>query len=298
LQLKDAGHTVIGVDSLPCPDYLKGMADWTYQEDFASRHGLSIIDKFSPDVIIHCAGTSLVAPSVTTPAIYYHNNFVKTKVLLDRLVERRATTRVIFSSSAACYGEPVMVPCSEVDPCLPISPYGESKLMTEYMLKSYNQAYGIDFVAFRYFNACGADPQGRHGQAAGATHIIARVLQSIKDHRVFTLNGDSYPTLDGTCVRDYVHVADIARAHEMSMDADIPSGVYNLGTAVGASNREVIKLAEHVTGQKVQLEIGAARAGDPAMLTASADRFNSVSSWQPQYSLEEIITHAWAWHNR
>lgn len=298
LQLKDAGHTVISVDKHPVPDHLRNIADRNYQEDFASEYALSLFDQFSPDAVVHCAGTSLVGPSVTEPARYYNNNFVKTKTMLDFLVERKAKTRVIFSSSAATYGEPIMVPCNEEDPALPISPYGESKLMIEWMLKSYHKAYGLDYVAFRYFNACGADPQARHGQMKSATHIIARVLEAIKEGREFTLNGNNYPTPDGTCIRDYIHVADIAKAHMMASYSEIPCDVYNLGTNVGASNREIIAMAEKVTGKKVIVNIGPMREGDPAVLTASADKFNNTSAWVPQYNLEEMVLHAWNWYNR
>lgn len=298
LQLKDAGFTVIGVDTCSGPDHLRAIADRHYQEDFANQYGLELIQKFAPHAIVHCAGSSLVGPSVMNPGRYYNNNFIKTKTLLDYIVENKISTRVIFSSSAATYGEPVMTPCSELDPTLPISPYGESKLMVEWMLKSYHQAYGLDYVAFRYFNACGADPQARHGQATGATHIVARVLESIRNGNTFTLNGENYPTPDGTCIRDYVHVADIARAHEMATYAEVPCDIYNLGTSTGASNREIIKLAEKVTGQRVDLNVGPIRQGDPAVLTASADKFNNITAWVPQYNLEEIITHAWAWYVR
>jgi UDP-glucose 4-epimerase len=267
--------------------------------DFASDLGLDAIKLFCPDAIIHCAGTSLVGPSVTNPEEYYNNNFVKTKTLLDFLIKNHhKNVRVIFSSSAATYGDPVMTPCSELDPPLPVSPYGESKLMVEWMLAAYHRAYNLDYVSFRYFNACGADPQARHGQEPGATHIIARVLESIRNGESFTLYGDNYPTPDGTCIRDYVHVDDLARAHAIAMDTNIPAGVYNLGTSSGHSNREIVSLIEKVTGQQVSLKTGPMRAGDPAILTASADKFNNLTGWVPRYNIEEIITHAWNWYNK
>jgi UDP-glucose 4-epimerase len=207
-------------------------------------------------------------------------------------------TRFIFSSSAATYGEPVITPCSEVDPAMPVSPYGESKLMVEMMLAAYHQAYGLDYVAFRYFNACGADSQGRHGQMKSATHIIARVLESIRDSETFTLNGTDYQTDDGTCVRDYVHVEDIAYAHQMAMYNVVPTGVYNLGTSVGASNLEIIRATQEITGQKVNVAKGPRRAGDPAVLTASSEKFNRATGWVPRYNIHEIIQHAWKWYVR
>jgi UDP-glucose 4-epimerase len=298
LRLKDAGHSVVGVDTVACPVNLRGVADRFYQEDFAKIGGLQLLDEFSPWAVIHCAGSSLVGPSLDRPADYYHNNFVKTKILLDRIRDHRLDTRVIFSSSAACYGEPVMTPCSEVDPCEPISPYGESKLMIEWLLKSYQRAYGLDFVAFRYFNACGADSQIRHGQKPGATHIIARVLESLRDDKEFTLYGDNYPTPDGTCVRDYVHVEDIADAHIQATDRAQPSGVFNLGTKSGFSNREIIAAAERITGRQLRFRAGPRREGDPAVLTASSDKWHSATGWAPKFGLDDMISHAWSWYTR
>jgi UDP-glucose 4-epimerase len=231
------------------------------------------------------------------PAEYYNNNFYKTKILCDWLVKQKIQTRLIFSSSAAAYGNPVITPCQEIDPAEPISPYGQSKLMVDWMLQSYHRAYDLDYVSFRYFNACGADSQARHGQKPGATHIIARVLESIRDGSTFILNGTNYPTPDGTCIRDYIHVEDLANAHILACDTKISAGIYNLGTNAGHSNREIINMAEQVTGQRVNLGVGTARPGDPAMLTADSTKFAKVSSWQPQYGLEDMIRHVWTWYN-
>jgi UDP-glucose 4-epimerase len=191
-----------------------------------------------------------------------------------------------------------MTPVQEVDPTEPISPYGQSKLMIDWMLQSYQRAYGLDFVSFRYFNACGADSQARHGQAPGATHIIARVLESVKNNTDFTLYGNDYPTEDGTCVRDYIHVEDLAEAHIIAIDQSIPSDVYNLGTNTGNSNLAVVQLASQIVGQDIPVLHGPQRAGDPAILTADAVKFMSVSGWKPRFSLEDMIKHAWAWYNR
>jgi UDP-glucose 4-epimerase len=231
------------------------------------------------------------------PAVYYNNNVAKTLKLLDIVCRALPRTRIIFSSSAAVYGEPVLTPCEEIDPALPISPYGDSKLMIEMMLQSYHRAYGLNYVAFRYFNACGADPQARHGQEPGATHIIARVLESIRDQQEFTLYGNDYPTRDGTCVRDYVHVDDIARAHVMALSEQVPLGIYNLGSAQGTSNHEIIVAAQQLTEQKMSVIVGPKRAGDPPELTATADKFNQLVTWQ-QYKLHDMINHAWAWYQR
>lgn len=299
LQLADTiEYRVIGVDTVSLPPHLRSAYDLFFQEDFSNKAGLAAIEEHAPHAIIHCAGSSLVGPSVSKPAEYYHNNFVKTKIMLDRIRDRKIDTRVIFSSSAATYGEPIMVPCSEVDPCEPISPYGQSKLMIEWMLKAYRRAYSLDFIAFRYFNACGADHAGRHGQRPGATHIIARVLESIRDDKEFTLYGDDYETEDGTCVRDYVHVNDIATAHIQAIDRSLPSDVFNLGTKTGASNRQVIAAAEKITGKTAKLAVGPKREGDPATLTATAERWNKASGWEPKFGLEDMISHAWRWYTR
>jgi len=296
LQLHDAGHQVIGIDRRPLPRHLDGIMEFV-QADFDSDQSYTKIIQTRPNAIIHCAGTSLVGPSMTRPSDYYHNNVVKTLNLLNIVLNAIPKTRLIFSSSAAVYGEPVLTPCEEVDPTNPISPYGESKMMIEQILSSYHRAYGLDYVAFRYFNACGADPQGRHGQEPGATHIIARVLESIRDNQEFTLYGNNYPTADGTCVRDYVHVADIANAHILALSRVVSSGVYNLGSNSGTSNHEIIVAAQRITNQPITVAVGPQRDGDPAMLTALADKFNNLVPWR-QFELDDMITHAWNWYVR
>jgi UDP-glucose 4-epimerase len=297
LQLLDAGHSVLAIDrDLHHSPLQESGAKWL-TGDFAGEVSLGTIKTFQPDAIIHCAGTSLVGPSMTDPETYYDNNFVKTKRLCDFLVREKIKTRLIFSSSAATYGSPIMTPCHEVDPAEPISPYGESKLMIEWMLRAYQHAYGLDYVAFRYFNACGADSQARHGQRPGATHIIARVLEALRDHSGdFVLNGTDFETEDGTCIRDYVHVEDIATAHVMAIDPAVPADVYNLGTNTGYSNLEIIHGAIAVTKQDLSYTTGPRRPGDPAMLTADASKFMSVSAWKPKYGLEDILRHAWNWY--
>ena len=297
IRLLEAGHTVLAIDrrkkTVPWSDHANFSSEAC---DFVSDRCLRALLKFQPGAIVHCAGTSLVGPSLANPDEYYDNNTVKTKQLLDFVRKAMPHCRVIFSSSAAVYGEPIMNPCHEVDPCEPISPYGESKRMIELMLSSYRQAYKLDYVAFRYFNACGADPAGQHGQEPGATHIIARVLESLRDDREFVLNGVDYDTPDGTCVRDYVHVDDIAQAHVMALDSGtVPAGIYNLGSHSGISNQEIIQAAERVTGRKLKVRSSDRRQGDPAMLTASAEKFDKLVAWR-QYNLDDIITHAWQWY--
>lgn len=297
IALRDAGHQVIGIDINPAPAHLVTQFTRFHQTDFASDSALQTILEHRPNAIIHCAGTSLVGPSIDNPQEYYNNNVVKTLKLLDLVVEKLTTTRFIFSSSAAVYGVPFMTPCHEVDPCDPISPYGESKLMIEQAMASYHRAYGLNYVAFRYFNACGADSSRRHGQAPGATHIIARVLESIKDNTEFTLNGTDYQTRDGTCIRDYIHVEDIANAHVLALDSKIPAGVYNLGSNTGVTNKEIIDASESITSKKINLVTGPARPGDPPVLTAEPSKFTEVAGEWKRYTLNDTIQHAWNWYN-
>lgn len=297
LQLRDAGHSVTGIDRRPLPRHLEGAMEFV-QADFDSDESYRKLVELRPDAVVHCAGTSLVGPSIKNPTEYYTNNVAKTMNLLHIMMTAVPKARFIFSSSAAVYGEPVMTPCHEVDPKEPISPYGESKLMTEMILESYHRAYGLDYVAFRYFNACGADSQGRHGQEPGATHLIARVLESIRDQQEFTLYGDRYPTTDGTCVRDYIHVEDIARAHILALDPAIPAGVYNLGSNQETSNRQIIDAAEQVTEQSVKVVLGKQRAGDPPILSASAAKFGMAAGWSTKHDLDTIMRDAWAWYVR
>ena len=298
LLLKDAGHEVYGIDRRHHPKHLLGVCDGFLYQDFASDVALSWIIQKQPDAIIHCAGTSLVGPSMTDPAEYYNNNVAKTLKVLDIVKQSMPRCKLVFSSSAATYGEPVMNPIHEVDPTEPVSPYGESKLMIDMMLESYHRAYGIDYVSFRYFNACGADPKGRHGQEPGATHIIARVLESIRDQKEFVLNGNDFPTEDGTCVRDYVHVDDIARAHALALYHKIPAGVYNLGSSMGTSNQGIIEAALDETQQPLNVIVGERRAGDPPVLTASSEKFSLIAGAWRHHDLDAIIQHAWAWYNK
>jgi UDP-glucose 4-epimerase len=298
LQLKDAGHTVVGIDFRPLQKHQKGLLDSFVLADFDSDTAYKKLLDIRPEAIVHCAGTSLVGPSIKHPSTYYINNVAKTLHLINFISQAMPKTRIIFSSSAATYGEPIMTPCQEVDPCLPVSPYGESKLMVDMMLESYHRAYGLDYVSFRYFNACGADPQARHGQEPNATHIIARVLESIRDSQTFTLYGNNYPTPDGTCVRDYVHVDDIARAHVLALYHKIPAGIYNLGSSTGTSNREIIAAAERITGRTLKVTVGEQRAGDPPVLTASADKFDLLAGAWQHHTLDDMIAHAWNWYTK
>lgn len=297
LEALDAGYRVIAVDNRPMPSHLQNLAQREITADYLSNQALEALYDEPIEALIHCGGTSLVGPSVANPALYYENNFVKTKHLVEHIITKRRPIRFIFSSSSSVYGEPVMVPCREEDPPLPLSPYGESKYMIEMMLNAYAQAYNLDIVMLRYFNVCGADPLGRHGQDPGATHIIARVLESLRDDQPFTLFGNDYPTPDGTCIRDQVHVQDVARLHLQAISKDFVSSIYNVCSTGGASNREIILAAERITGKKLNLQEKPRREGDPSRLIGNSDRLRA-QGWQPQHTLEDMIQHAWHWYVR
>lgn len=298
LLLKDAGHEVYGIDRREPPKHLLGVVDRFLLQDFAGDNALSWIISKQPDAIIHCAGTSLVGPSMQDPSEYYNNNVAKTLRLLDVVRRSLPRCRFIFSSSAATYGVPMVSACYETDSCAPVSPYGESKLMIDMMLESYHQAYGLNYVSFRYFNACGADPQKRHGQEPGATHLIARILEATRDNGNFKLYGDDYPTADGTCIRDYVHVEDIARAHALALHHNIPAGIYNLGSNSGTSVKQIIERARTVVGKTPYISTEDRRAGDPPELTATSKKFDLVAGAWRHHDLDDMIQHAWNWYVR
>lgn len=297
ISFAEAGWQVYGVDRDHPTKTVSDFCKKFLISDFWSDEALYLLGIVKPDVIVHCAGTSLVGPSIKNPSEYYQNNFVATKTVLDHIVKLNLNTRLIFSSSAATYGEPVLTPISEEDPQLPVNPYGQSKLMTEMMLESYRVAYGLDYVGLRYFNVCGADSQTRNGQKPGATHIIARILEAIKLDKPFTINGIDYPTHDGTCIRDYVHVEDIARAHLLAAQ-HAPCGFYNLSTGSGYSNQQIVNTALSTVGIEKEIGTGPMRPGDPAILVGNGEKFKDATGWQPKHDLSSIIKTAWKWYNR
>lgn len=297
LKLVELGHTVYACDLTQPSNELLKCANW-FTCDIDSKEWFDCLSFAQVDAIIHCGGTSLVGPSILNPRDYYENNFIKTKNLLDHLVKYSPHTKVVFSSSAAIYGIPKIIPIDESTSLDPISPYGESKAMIEWMLKSYQKAYNLSYVSFRYFNACGADIQSRHGQQPNATHIIARIMESIINQGTFTLYGNQFQTKDGTCVRDYIHVDDIANAHIMACEGAIPNGAYNLGNNIGYSNLDVVSMIETVTSQSVKLIIADSRPGDPDILIAKVEKIFQHSNWRPKYDLLNAIIHAWKWYSR
>ena len=249
------------------------------------------------EAVIHMAAHSLVGESVAEPAKYYHNNVVAGLVLLDTMREC-GVRKIVFSSTAATYGEPEAQPIFESAPTNPTNTYGETKLAFERAMHWYEQAYGLRYASLRYFNAAGASENCGEDHDP-ETHIIPITLQAAAGKRTHVeIYGDDYPTADGTCIRDYIHVIDLARAHILSLNVlDKRSAIYNLGCGGdGYSVRDVIETARRVTGKEIPVRMGPRRAGDPAVLIASSDKIKSELGWQPQFQdLGLIIESAWRW---
>lgn len=253
------------------------------------------------DTVMHFAAYIEVGQSVREPARFYENNLIGVKNLADAMI-RSKTMRLVFSSTAAIFGNPVYTPIDEDHPKDPTSPYGDTKLAVERMLAAYDVAYGLKSVCLRYFNACGAWPDGSLGEAHRVeSHLIPLIVFAALGKRTsIKLFGTDYPTQDGTCVRDYVHVVDLADAHLRALEAmraDPRSRAYNLGNGQGYSVRQVIEVVRAVTGRTITAEEAPRRAGDPAVLVASSERARRELGWMPRYpDLETIVAHAWAWH--
>jgi len=250
------------------------------------------------DSVMHFAAHAYVGESVENPKKYFHNNVIAALSLLDAVMESRVR-KFIFSSTCAVYGNPMKVPITEDNPRQPVNPYGATKLAFENALEAYSRAYGLKYVAFRYFNAAGADQSGSIGERhEPETHLIPLVFQAIQGKRVaLEIFGDDYSTRDGTCIRDYIHVTDLAEAHVLGLEylSRAESIAMNLGTGNGHSVHEVISTVEKVTGHKVPTHIGPRRAGDPAELVADPSLAEKLLNWKAKRSLEQIIGTAWTW---
>ncbi len=253
--------------------------------------------------VMHFSAYAYVGESVSDPAKYYRNNVVGTLTLLEAMLAA-SIKKFVFSSTCATYGVPEIVPITEDHPQNPINPYGYTKLMVERILSDFHRAYDFKSVRFRYFNAAGADPQGRLGEDHNPeTHLIPLVLQTALGKREFiSIFGTDYPTPDGTCVRDYIHVNDLADAHVLGLKYLLDGGdseVFNLGNGNGFSVKEVIETAKLVTGREIPVKECDRRPGDPPSLIGSADKARKILNWQPQYSsLKDILIHSWQWHQQ
>ena len=301
--LVEAGHDVVIADNLltgfrqavhpAAKFYLGDIRDIGFLNNLFEQEKI--------DAVIHFAACSLVGESVVKPLKYYDNNLYGTKVLLDAMVAH-GVDKIVFSSTAATYGEPKRVPILESDPTEPTNPYGETKLSMEKMFKWVGAAHGLRYVSLRYFNACGAHESGCIGEAHNPeSHLIPLILQVPNGKREYiSVFGDDYSTKDGTCVRDYIHVTDLAQAHILAAQYLADGGasdIFNLGNGVGFTVKEVIDVARAVTGHPIPARMEARRAGDPAQLIASSEKARSVLGWNPQHAdLEEIVASAWKWH--
>ena len=305
LNFIDKGESVVVVDNLQSghKEALHPAAKF-YEGDIRDA---KILDKIFTeneiDAVIHFAADALVGESMINPLKYFNNNVYGMQILLEAMV-RHGVDKIIFSSTAAVYGEPERVPILESDKTLPTNPYGESKLMMEKMIKWVNLVHGIKYISLRYFNAAGASLDGSIGEEHDPeTHLIPLILRvPLGKRESITIYGDDYPTPDGTCIRDYIHVLDLADAHYLALKYLRDGGesnIFNLCNGKGFSVKEMIVAAEKVTGQKIKTVIGKRRAGDPAVLIASAEKAKKILGWTPKFTdIEEIIKTAWNYHSR
>lgn len=300
--LVEKGYEVVVADNL-CTghkDAVKGGAKLCVG-DVRDREFLDrVFTENKIDGVINFAAFSLVGESVTNPLKYYGNNVAGSQSMLETMVKHHVN-KIVFSSTAATYGEPEKQPIEETDRTEPTNPYGASKLAIEGMLKWCNRAYGINYAALRYFNAAGANTDVEIGEDhSPESHLIPIVLQAALGKREHVgIFGDDYPTADGTCVRDYIHVRDLAEAHLLALeylDKGGESGAFNLGNGAGYSVKEIVETARKVTGREIPAVIEPRRAGDPSVLIASNRKAAETLGWKPSRDLETIVADAWAWH--
>ncbi|WP_068675159.1 UDP-glucose 4-epimerase GalE [Oceanobacillus sp. Castelsardo] len=303
-QLVEQGEEVVVIDSLETGhrEAIHPKATF-YEGDIREIDFLrSVFKKETIDAVIHFAANSLVGESVEKPLKYFDNNVYGTQVLLQAMVEADVK-HIIFSSTAATYGEPESVPITETMPTNPTSPYGETKLIMEKLMKWTEQAHDVKFVSLRYFNVAGAKETSEIGEDhRPESHLVPIILQTALGQRShITIFGDDYDTEDGTCIRDYVHVEDLVQAHLLALDylrKGGKSNIFNLGSNEGFSVKEMIETAREVTGKEIPAQIGKRRAGDPSVLIASSDKAKSVLGWNPtRTSVKQIIQDAWNWHS-
>ena len=300
LQLLDAGYDVVVVDNLSRGH--REAVDPTRLRvvDLLDTDGLvRVINEAPCEAVIHFAAYIAVGESMRIPEIYFQNNVTGSLSLLTAMV-RTGIKRIVFSSTAAVYGMPERVPIVETEPYAPVNAYGESKVMVEKLLHWFDQIHGIRSICLRYFNAAGADPAGRAGEShEPETHLIPLLFRAIRTGVPLTLFGDDYDTPDGTCIRDYIHVTDLARAHVLAVEALSAGGnsaKFNVGTGCGFSVKEVLRAVEEVTGSAVPCQIGPRREGDPPRLVADSGCLQRHLGWDPQYSdLRTIVETGWRW---
>ena len=295
--LRKRGHEVLIYDNLSTGHAFLANGFELIQADFADLARL-VPALSRVDAVMHFAASADAGESVRDPRKYFENNFRKALTFLNAVIDSKIKY-FVFSSTCAVYGNPVKVPIAESNPRQPVNPYGATKLAFENALEAYSRAYGLRFMSFRYFNAAGADESGKIGENhSPETHLVPIILQAVQGKRAaLEIFGDDYPTADGTCIRDYIHVNDLAEAHVLGLEylSNAESAAMNLGTGKGYSVHEVVAIAEKVTGHKVPTHIGPRRAGDPAELVADPSLAEKLLKWKAQRSLEEIIASAWKW---
>ena len=302
-QLLEAGHEVVVIDSLETGFEASIPQGVTfYHTDIRNKEALTeVFAKEKVEGVMHFAANSLVGESMVKPLKYYANNVTGAQVLLETMVEH-GVKYIVFSSTAATYGEVKTMPITEETPTCPTNTYGETKLAIEKMLKWTSVAHDLNFVCLRYFNVAGAAAEGLIGEAHNPeTHIIPIILQvPLGQREHITIFGEDYPTEDGTCIRDYIHVTDLVDAHILAMDylrKGGESNIFNLGSSTGYSVKEMVDAARTVTGHPIPQVIGERRAGDPAVLIASSEKAKSVLGWNPKHTdVKDIIASAWKWH--
>lgn len=302
IELLDAQEDVVIVDNLQTGHKGAILGGKFYEGDLRDESLMErVFKENSIEAVIHFAAVSQVGESVENPLKYYNNNLVSTLKLLEKMKEYEVQ-KIVFSSSAATYGEPENIPILETDSTVPTSPYGETKLAMEKVMKWADRAYGIKYISLRYFNAAGAHISGKIGEDhKPETHLIPIILQvALGKRELLKVFGDDYNTPDGTCIRDYIHVTDLAQAHILALKKLRDGGessIYNLGNGKGFSVKEVLDIAKEVVGKDIKAEMALRRAGDPAVLVASSERIKKELNWQPKYNdLATIIGTAWKWH--
>jgi UDP-glucose 4-epimerase len=302
-QLLESGHEVVVIDDLSTGHADAVPAAATFRRGSVRGEEVLAELRTGTDAVLHFAAKSLVGESVADPASYWDNNLGGTLALLEAM-RAAGTSRIVFSSTAAVYGEPERIPIAETDPVRPSNPYGASKAAVDTALAEYARMYQIGAVSLRYFNVAGAyeDASGtwRGERHDPETHLIPSVLAAARQGGQVQLFGDDYPTPDGTCVRDYIHVADLARAHLLALAATVPGvpAVYNLGSGAGYSNREVLDACREVTGQDIPVQVAPRRPGDPAVLVASSEAIGERLGWHPARDLRVMVADAWSFAQR
>lgn len=303
-ELLSQGKEVVVIDNLQSGHRDALLGGKLYEGDLRDKALLAkLFSENDIEAVIHFAANSLVGESMQKPVKYYDNNVYGTLCLLEAMDEANVR-KIVFSSTAATYGEPDKVPIEESDPTNPTNVYGETKLTMERMMSWFDKVLGIKYIALRYFNAAGAHPSGKIGEDhSPETHLIPLIIQAAQGKRpAISVFGDDYPTADGTCVRDYIHVSDLADAHVLAVQHLLAGGesdMFNLGNGQGFSVKEVIAKVQEVTGRSFPVEISPRRAGDPAVLIASSDKARKVLGWNPSRNqLDDIIASAWGWHEQ